>query len=729
MIEFLREWSWIAPVGILLVGMIGLILNFRKTGHIIPAKWKRTKSIKTLTDDIVGRDEVIMDLYRHFYKPNTPIALTGIGGVGKTVLAEAFAKSHVNKSIFHDSILLPLGSDSEMAEKLERIGAKLDVPPNKNAAVYMGLVFDAMQASRKRYLLILDNADSEVERKIALAHIPDSEKISVLITSQYTDWRPPIKMVSIGPLSEKKALELIVKESGLPLNADLKNLAVKTLECLPLPITIVGADLRNTNIALKGYDTRFRKLLQETPNTTYEKSIYAAVKSALERLTDEAKSVIQIAAFLDPNDITEKYFFRGGAGIDFNSFEPLPEPLQTICKDEDDIKTALGKCATHSLLSHVNWGDDDTYRIHRTTQMVLRDIFADSAGEIAGFAARLGHAQLTGSWQDNTQLWPYYHRLARHAESLLAYTESMERDDGKHMSFLATDMDVFLRNATGDLERSIRLGEGALYVTERLFGTSSLDYSTALSNLANTKDHLSLKLTGTQKETMEREAELAYKKVIEVESKISGSELSLAATYTQLGGFYWRRKRFFDAERQCKTALILDEDNGAPAHLIATDFGNLGALYSQWAMAEVDPSKIKNYREKALGFKTRALAPIRIALGEIHPKSATLINNLAVEYQSVGEVDKALVLAIRAAAILFLMVRRGELSSDNPKVQRYKEGLEFVLVACGHDSTEAPDLITAAEPEIIAQHEKWEAAKAAGEDYDPPPILPPESPA
>ena len=722
----LEFWVSLWPVFAAIIAFI--LLLFRKPVFNFFQKFKSHPPVvpHSIDSDLIGRDVELQGMENHFTTSNNPLVLSGGPGVGKTVLARDYA-NHQKLARYHDWVFLTLTSLSAIKTELEFIGSQLGVDAELGELAYILATFQKMQDSGKCWLVILDNADEEKETDLAKSCIKNFNNVDFIITSQRGTWPWSYEIYNVRTLQPGYAVKLLSDLSGRGIDNDLCNLA-KLLDYLPLALTIVGKDLKNHEGSLVDYTKDFSEILDKQPdNDHYKKSVATAIRRAYDRLGEAAKALLNIAAFMDPNDISAEFFVRGAVGIKEKEYDPLPEPLWSTLQDKIKINRVLKEAETHSLLYPSTWRDEFTHRIHRTTQMVLRDMLADKTGEIAGFAARLGWAQISGNPQYDTQNWPYYHRLAPHAEALLSFAGSTEGVDGKYMTHLATDMDVFLKCATGDFNRAIRLGEGALLIVERLFGKNSSHYAASLSNLASAKDDLAHTLTSKARAAMEREAEVAYMKAIEIHSKISESEESLACIHSSLGVYYWSRERFSDAETHCKIALKLDEDNGEEAHVIAVDFGNLGALYSEWANEEADPSKIKDYREKALDFKIRALALTRIALGEIHQNSAMQTGNLSVEYDQINELDKALIFAIRATAILFLMVERGEMSSDNPKVEKYKKSLEITLSALGRGVADAPVLIDDAKPEISAQHKKWEAAKAAGEDYDPPPILPADS--
>lgn len=715
----LAAWTVIlAAIGLLFTG-----LAFVKS--LLKPKLKPI--VHTLDGALTGRDKDIKALRHHFKFSRKPLVIHGGPGIGKTVLARKLAEDHYNGCW----VMLPLGSDSEIKTALEPVAQQLSIKVEDDGDIvaFIRKTMEAMRNAKSRWLIILDNADNNEEAERARKYVLDTNDLDFIITSQRGTWPDTVKPYPLGVLSSDDAVTLLSKLSGRAIDDDLKHLA-KELDYLPFALTLVGTDLgiQPTITSLSDYQEPFADLLDKVPdNASYKKSMGMAVRLAFERLRPEAKALLNIAAFMDPNDISAEFFTRGAAGIIENEYDPLPEPLWLILQDSIKTNRILKDAETHSVLYPSTWQNDPTYRIHRTTQMVLRDMLGDGAGKVAGFATRLGGAQIKTDLQHNTQNWPYYHRLAPHAETLLIYAENLGREDGAHMVYLINAMGVFLTNATGDLNRVILLEESVLPLSKRLFGGDSEAYSAIFSNIADTKSSLSYNLTGAAKKEMELEAEKAFREAIEIQSKVPNGILGLACVHNNFGNFYYNQNRFSDAEHHLQTALDIREAQADEAYLIATTLGLMGRLFSARATAETNPSKVNDYRKKALSFMTQAWVRARSALGEVDLSLVVRATDLSLEYIEINKFDKTLAFAVRAAAISSLMSDYRQIPPDNPQILISVRNLEITLSALGRSPAEAQALITAAKPEIIVQHKNWEAAKAAGEDYDPPPILPPDS--
>lgn len=671
---------------------------------------------------LTGRDDDIKAIREHFGYSQKPLVLHGGAGVGKTVLARSVAQADYKDRW----VMLPLGSDSEMKTALEPYAQQLGISEDVGLDAFIRNTLEAMRADSKRWLIIFDNADSDAEADRARKYTVETNDLDFMITSQRGNWPEAFTTRPLDVLDLDAAAQLLSKLSGRRVDDDLKALAIE-LDRLPLALTLIGTDLANmpADMSVVAYTKSFTDRLAAVPdNERYKKSVVTAVQMAFERLGDEAKAVLKIAAFMDPNDIDGGFFTRGAAGIEDKGLEALPEPLNALCNNEVMINRALADCVNHSLLYTAQWRGEDTRRIHRTTQYALRQAMAAEKAVYAGLMARLGRAQLSGSAQFDTQNWPAYHRLAPHAEAFMSADDILVDEDGKLALAWLNQMGVFLAQATRDDNRTVILGSCEVLWVERLYGSTSIEYAASLNNLVSTKDQLARTQTGAVRAALDKDVKEGFHTVIKIKSNLPNSELSLASTHNQLASFYWARKRFPEAETDWLKALELSQENQVEAHLIASTFGNLGVLYGNWARDELDPKKSQELQDKALSYAADSLTQTRQALGEVHLETALRLNNLSVQYNDIQEPLIGLPYAIRAVSVLALMVKDGSIPESHPSNRKYGEGLTFILTKLNRDPAKASALVEAAKPQMLADQEQWRAAKEAGtlERYVPLPI-------
>lgn len=175
------------------------------------------------------------------------IALKGMGGIGKTILAQALCHDELTRAAFPDGVIwLPVGQNPRDVLTLMREAAKAvgDDPRS----------YDTLQAATnelrnhlrdKAVLLVLDDV---WDARDAAPFLIDAPRSRTLLTTR--DGRVATALgaaqKSLSVLSEEQALELISVWSDCPVNSLPPEALsiVRECGCLPLALAMVGALLR-----------------------------------------------------------------------------------------------------------------------------------------------------------------------------------------------------------------------------------------------------------------------------------------------------------------------------------------------------------------------------------------------------------------------------------------------------------------------------------------------------
>lgn len=181
-------------------------------------------------------------------RPPQVVLLTGMSGVGKTILALHVA--HLVKDQFPDGQLFielsesdarPVSPRQALVRSLRALGVETSALPGD--LVELADLYRSLLATR-RILVVLDDAASVSQ---VLPLLPGSASCAVIITSRY---RLPTlaraQSVEVKPLQLPTAVELISKiignDGGEGKPGDIQALA-ELCGCLPLALRIVGAKL------------------------------------------------------------------------------------------------------------------------------------------------------------------------------------------------------------------------------------------------------------------------------------------------------------------------------------------------------------------------------------------------------------------------------------------------------------------------------------------------------
>lgn len=201
--------------------------------------------------DFTGRSSVVAELQRGLTAPRptvTIVAVTGLGGVGKTSLAVHVG--HAVRDHFPDGQLyLALRGMSDQpgdpGQLLSGLLAALGVPTgaqppglDDKAALYRSLV------ATRRMLVILDDAGDDEQVRWLL---PGSPSCAVIVTSRrFLTGLPATRTVNLDALEVDEGVALLAGIAGTTrVRADERSAHDLVLECagLPLAIRILGARL------------------------------------------------------------------------------------------------------------------------------------------------------------------------------------------------------------------------------------------------------------------------------------------------------------------------------------------------------------------------------------------------------------------------------------------------------------------------------------------------------
>ncbi|HFQ93451.1 MAG TPA: hypothetical protein ENK32_05545, partial [Anaerolineae bacterium] len=139
--------------------------------------------------NFTGRRAQLAAIQTAFQNPKNPVAITqtiaGLGGVGKTQLALAYA--HAQRDAYDLIWLLRADDPAALDGGLRQLGAALRLPvQNVDAPTARQIVLGWLNGGHKRWLLLYDNADAIKPGELR-PYLPGGAG-HVLITSRQTRW-------------------------------------------------------------------------------------------------------------------------------------------------------------------------------------------------------------------------------------------------------------------------------------------------------------------------------------------------------------------------------------------------------------------------------------------------------------------------------------------------------------------------------------------------------------
>ena len=620
--------------------------------------------------------------------------LTGLGGVGKSTLAQQYAWD--NRARYEGVWWIRAEDRQTLLDDLIDLGSRfvpgLKEEQDRDAAARKALETIANLRGAKPWLLVYDNAEN--------ADVMDwtpSTGAHVLVTSRAPEWYGHATSVDVGVYPRAVSVAyLLARARGSDRDPDRTateaDALANDLGDLPLALAIARAHAWGMNWTLGVYrgelEAELATLLDRDPakakgTNAYERSLTATFDLAIRKALDtapQAERLLGIAAFLAPDRI----------------------PLDIVTTD---VMPALELGEAVAALSDVSLVTPETLpdgtaaiSVHRLVQAVMRRRLGDGAAAIAALATRLvAEAFPGGNEPSDVRNWPACARLATHATAMLDHAPD-SGDGFDKTSLLANQLALYLAgradfaNAEPLYRRALAIDEAscgqdhpsvatrlnnlgqllstthrldeaellmrrALAIDEASFGAAHPDVAIDLNNLAQL-------LMDTNRHD---EAEPLMRRVVSIfETALGEVHPNVAIGLNNLAGLLRNTNRSAEAEPLYRRALEVDEASFGPNHPdVARDVNNLATLlHATNRLAEAEP------------LMRRVLSIFETAFGKYHPNVATALSNLAMLLNDTNRPTEAEPLIRRALAI-----DEATHSESHPKVAVRLNNLALLLQA------------------------------------------------
>ena len=367
---------------------------------------------------LAGRHELLAELDAQLTGADDTgprmVALTGLGGAGKTSVALEYAHRQLGdvavawQFLAEDPVVLAAG--------FGELAAQLGIADGGDPVAWVHAV---LAASPAPWLLVFDNAP---DRASVMPFVPPAGSGRVLITSRNQIW-PPDQGLDVPVLEPPAAAEFLVSRSGDPDRRVALDLA-GVLGGLPLALEQAAAFVQATGDSLAGYLALFRQrraaMLGRGEPTGYPGTVATTWTLAFEDLRQAepgAVGLLRLLAFCAPEAIPLRLLLQPRPGLAERLGEDVAPVLEPLAKDPLAAGDAIAALRRYSLLTLVATG---SVSVHRLVQAVTADQMpAGLASQWQQAAAALiedaipGDTELPQTWQACAALLP-------HAQTALA---------------------------------------------------------------------------------------------------------------------------------------------------------------------------------------------------------------------------------------------------------------------------------------------------------------------
>ncbi|PLB46258.1 TPR-like protein [Aspergillus steynii IBT 23096] len=412
------------------------VLNLMATFHT-----KRTEPTATIRHYIPfsesprfwGRDDILSKIDGAFSSSKQTdslrsFALYGMGGVGKTQIALRYANSSRDKfdAIFWvaaDNLITIGQSFREIARSLSLIQSNTETDDN----AVMLEVKSWLSSTKSRWLLIFDNAD---DLGVLKQPWPSSTNGCILLTSR--DLTAAFSLASEGcqvtPFDTASGSAALLNIVGLDpstaSNLETAETITSTLGGLPLALTQIGGFIVQRRIPLKDFLPLYNRSsarvdARGTVNMNYNHTLATVWEMSLSRLSGDAKALLMILAFTDPDCVQESLLTEGALHV--------PNPLLQFAEDEIALLDAEDVLLQGALIDKTN--DGGIMSMHRLIQTaVIRRMNSVERQEIFSilvavllvnfpdtYSADVGHQ--AASWASCEKSLPHLQSLIKQNEA------------------------------------------------------------------------------------------------------------------------------------------------------------------------------------------------------------------------------------------------------------------------------------------------------------------------
>ena len=331
-----------------------------------------------------GREHILERLATMFSIGETrastqPLAISGLGGIGKTQTAIEYAYRY--REQYRQVLWARADTRENLIQEYVAIAHLLQVP--EQHLQDQPQIVEAVKRwlrEQRQWLLILDNAD---DLGMVRDFLPETYTGHILLTTRAQAMGRLARRIELDHMEQAEGTLFLLRRVGI-LEADEpldkassrdQNIAlaiVQEMDGLPLALDQAGAYVEETGCGLAGYLTRYQQrrteLLKARGEYTSDHPEPVATTWSLsfekvEQANPAAADLLRLCAFLAPDAIPEEIITEGATDLTLE--------LQSLATDPYLLDAAIKELFRYSLIQRD--AEQKLLSLHRLVQVVLKD--------------------------------------------------------------------------------------------------------------------------------------------------------------------------------------------------------------------------------------------------------------------------------------------------------------------------------------------------------------------